>query len=192
MTQRSPITPADSVDCCHGAHRCILQTLCPVNTVLIDVFCGHFAQLTRWSSLSPAVFFFFCYNSLLASPADLYVAATAVTGVSYRLCHGIYLSPANTLLSGLSPVTPVDFLHNYQKLVNVYCRLGAMLQPARQCLLQTFCCSSRHRDFLQIYLSYCHNTQQCIFRALHTAWHDIPRCTRCAHCFPAVAAPLVS
>lgn len=29
MTQRSTITPADPVHCCHGAHRFILQTLCP-------------------------------------------------------------------------------------------------------------------------------------------------------------------
>ena len=137
MTQRSPITPADSADCCHGAHRCILQTPCPVDTVVIVVSCSLFSATTVYWRL----------------PQNLYVAATAVTGVSYRLRHGIYLSPANTLLSDLSPVTPVDFLHDYHKLVNAYCRLGAMLQPARQCLLQTFCCSSRHRHFLQIYLS---------------------------------------
>jgi hypothetical protein len=139
MTQRSPITPADSVHCCHGANRCILQTLCPVDTAVIVVSCSLFS----------------CHNSLLASPVE-----------SLRRCHcchrrllqtlprNLSESPANTLLPDLSPVTPLDFLHDYHKLVNVYCRLGAMLQPARQCLLQTFCCSSRHWYFVQIYLTF--------------------------------------
>jgi len=126
--------------------------------------------------LSPAVFFLL-QQFTGVSRKNLYVAATAVTGVCYRLCHGIYLSPANILLSDLSPVTSVDFLHDYHKLVNVYCRLGATLQPARQCLLQTFCCSSRHRDFVQIYSSYCHSTQQCIFQASSHCLARHPRCT---------------
>lgn len=138
-TQRSQIIPADSVHCCHGAHRCILQTLCPVDTAVIIVSRSLFSATTVYWRL----------------PQNLYVAATAF----------LSLLP-NTLL----PATPVDIF----KLVNVYCRLGAMLQPARQCLLQTFCCSSRHRYFLHIYLSYCHLTKQCILQALHTAATALP------------------
>jgi len=167
MTQRSPITPADSVLCCHGAHRCILQTLCPVDTAVIVVSCS----------------LFFCYNSLLASPAEpLRRCHVCHRRLLQTLPRHLCESAANTWLPDLSPVTPVDFLHDCHKLVNVYCRLSAMLQPARQRLLQTFCRSSRHRYFLKIYLCYCHSTQQCIFQALHNAWHDIRRCTvHCVH-----------
>jgi hypothetical protein len=145
---------ADTLPNWHGGNQCILQTLCPVDTALIVVSCILFSATT-------------VYWRLPAEPL--------------RRCHGRHRrllqtlprhlseSSATTLLPDLSPVTPLDFLHDYHKLVNVYCRLGAMLQPARQCLLQTFCCSSRHRYFLQIYLSYCHSTKQCILQALHTA-----------------------
>ena len=201
MPQRSPIIPADAVHCCHGALQCFLQTLCPVDTAVIVVFCS----------------IFFCHSSLLASPAE-----------PLRRRHGCYRrllqtlprhlseSPANTLLPDPSPATSVDFLHDYHKFVNIYCRLCAILQPARQCLLQTFCCSRRHRCFLQIMC----NAPTCssvspadillqqmspvlpadLFNLLpqHSAmhpsgsshcWHGTPRCTWCAHCLPANGGP---
>jgi hypothetical protein len=54
LTQRSPITPADSVHCCHGDHRCILQTLCPVGTAITDHSCRLCTLLPRWSSMYSA------------------------------------------------------------------------------------------------------------------------------------------
>ena len=135
---------ADTLPNWHGGHRCLLQP-------------------------------FFCHNSWLASPAE---HLRRCYGCNRRLLQTLpqHLSepPANTLLPDLSPATPVDFLHYYHKLVNVYCRLGAMLQPSPQCLQQTFCCSSRHRYLLQIYLRYCPSTQQCILQVLHTATMTLP------------------
>lgn len=102
MPQRSPATLADSVHCCHGAHRCVLQTLCPVDTAVIVVSCSLLATITV-SGFS---------RRTLTSLSQL-------SQVTYRLPRHSSVSTAEDLLPELSPVTPADSIHCRQITVSV-------------------------------------------------------------------------
>jgi len=208
---------ADTLPSWHGGHRCLLQyfflpqqftgvsrrtftspprllqtTITDSATAFIWVSCQHLA--TRPVAGDVCRFF-----TRLPQIREYLLQIMCNTPT----CSSV--SPADILLQQTSPVLPADYVQCSNLLVSVSCRhfaaadvtgtscrLCAMLQPARQCLLQTFCCSRCHRYFLQIYLIYCHSTQQCILQAHHTAGTALPDVHGAHIAYLPMAVPLVS
>ena len=144
----------------HRDHRSLLQILYIVATVIIDVFCRLFAQLTWRSSLSPAVFFL---------PQQF-------TGVSRRTFTSLpRLSQASITNSATSFIWVSCQHFATRPVAGDTCKFFTRLPQTRQCLLQIRCnvptrSSVSPADILlHIYWSYCHSTQQYILQTLHTS-----------------------
>jgi hypothetical protein len=146
------------VHCCYGAHRSIVWSLCPVDTAVIVVSC--------------------CHNSYWCLLQNIYITATAVTGDSYRCCHGIHLCLLQIICYQSCRQWRLQILYITTRNSSVSLQIMCNAPTRSTVCTADFCCHSRHRYFLQKFLTYCHSTQQYIPQTLYIA----PKAPLDLHC----------